>query len=125
MGLVLKAFVTEANYTDREVASWLIPFLPQRFGRLQKLWADGIYRGEEFIDEMRERTGITVEIVERDPLVKGFKLLPYRWVVERTFAWLSGYRRFSRDYEFLVQTSDAMIYAAMVHLMPRRLAPDR
>jgi len=122
---VLKAFVTEANCTDREVASWLIPFLPQRFGRLQKLWADGSYRGEEFIDEMRERTGITVEIVERDPSVKGFKLLPYRWVVERTFAWLSGYRRFSRDYEFLVQTSDAMIYAAMVHLMLRRLAPDR
>jgi transposase len=55
----------------------------------------------------------------------GFKLLPYRWVVERTFAWLSGYRRFSRDYEFLVKTSDAMIYAAMAHLMLRRLAPDR
>jgi putative transposase len=125
MGMVLKAFVTEASYTDREVAGWLIPLLSARFPRLKKLWADGIYRGEEFIKEMRERTGITVEIVERDPAIKGFQKLPYRWVVERTFAWLSGYRRFSRDYEFLVQTSDAMIYAAMVHLMLRRLAPNR
>jgi putative transposase len=125
LGLVLKAFVTEAHYTDREVAAWLIPLLPHRFPRLEKLWADGIYRGKEFIAEMLEKAGITVEIIERDPSVKGFKLLPKRWVVERTFAWLSGYRRFSRDYEFLVTTGDAMIYAAMVHLMLRRLAPDR
>ncbi len=125
MGMVLKAFVTEANYTDRDVASWLIPLLPSRFTRLKKLWADGIYRGEEFIADMRQQTGITVEIVERDPQVKGYQKLPFRWVVERTFAWLSGYRRFSRDYELLVRTGDAMIYAAMVHLMLRRLAPNR
>jgi len=74
----------------------LIPLLPARFPRLKRLWADGIYRGAEFIDEMRERAKITVEIVERDPSVTGFKLVLYRWVVERTFAWLSGYRRFSR-----------------------------
>ena len=117
--------MTEASYTDREVASWLLPLLPARFPRLKKLWADGIYRGVEFIADRHEQSGIDVEIVERDPTVKGFKLLPYRWVVERTFAWLSGYRRFSRDYEFLVKTSDAMIYAAMAHLMLRRLAPDR
>ena len=121
---MLRVFVTEANSTDREVASWLIPLLPARCPRLKKLWADGIYRGAEFIADMHERSGIDVEIVERDPTVKGFKLLPFRWVIERTFAWLSGYRRFSRDYELLVKTSDAMIYAAMVHLMLRRLAPD-
>jgi putative transposase len=125
MGMVLKAFVTEASYTDREVASWLIPLLPARFPRLKKLWADAIYRGEAFIADMRTEAHIELEIVERDPTVKGFKLLPFRWVIERTFAWLSGYRRFSRDYELLVKTSDAMIYAAMVHLMLRRLAPDR
>jgi putative transposase len=125
MGMVLKAFVTEASYTDRDVASWLIPLLPARFPRLKKLWADGIYRGEDFIADMRTEAHIELEIVERDPTVKGFKLLPFRWVIERTFAWLSGYRRFSRDYELLVKTSDAMIYAAMVHLMLRRLAPDR
>ena len=125
LGLVLRAFVTEANYTDREVASWLIPLLTTCFPRRKKLWADGIYRGAEFIADMHDQAGIDVEIVERDPTVKGFKLLPYRWVVERTFAWLSGYRRFSRDYELLVKTSDAMIYAAMTHLMLRRLAPVR
>ncbi len=125
LGLVLKAFVTEANYPDREVAGWLIPLLPASFPRLKKLWADGIYRGVDFIADLFTRTGIHLEIIERDPTVKGFKLLPRRWVVERTFAWLSSYRRLSRDYELLVATSDAMIYAAMVHLMLRRLAPDR
>jgi hypothetical protein len=93
--MVLKAFVTEANYTDREVASWLIPGLPTRFPRLRKLWADGIYRGAEFIDEMRERTGITVEIVERDPSVNGFKLLPYRFcggAYFRLAIWLSPFQ---------------------------------
>ena len=117
--------MTEGSYTDREVASWLIPLLPAPLPRLKKLWADGIYRGADFIADMYEQSGIEVEIVERDPAVKGFKLLPYRWVIERTFAWLSSYRRFSRDYELLVKTSDAMIYAAMVHLMLRRLAPVR
>jgi hypothetical protein len=94
MGMVLKAFVTEANYTDREVASWLIPRLPTRFPRLKKLWADGIYRGPEFIHEMRERTGIIVEIVERDPSVKGFKLLPYRFCRRAYFRLVVGLSSF-------------------------------
>ena len=122
LGLVLRAFVTEANCTDREVAGWLIPLLPARFPRLRKLWADGIYQGLAFIQKLYEQCGIQLEIIEREPGTKGFTLLPKRWVVERTFAWLSSYRRFSRDYELWVTTSDAMIYAAMVHLMLRRLA---
>jgi len=65
-----------------------------------------------------------LEIVKRDKGVKGFQVLPRRWVVERTFAWLSFYRRLSKDYEVLTETSEAMIYAAMVHLMVRRLAPN-
>ncbi len=121
MGLVLKAFVTEANYQDREVASWLLPLLPKSFPRLTKLWADGGYTGE-WLEELPSDFPIQVEIVEREPGQRGFNLLPKRWVVERTFAWLSHFRRLSKDYEYWVKTADAMIYAAIVRLMLGRLA---
>ena len=119
-GFVLKAFVTEAHYQDGTVASWLVEWLAQHFPRLAKIWADRAYRGR-FVDEA-ETHGIDVEIVVPDPGQKGFQVQPRRWVVERTFAWLSNYRRLSKDFEEWMQTSDAAIYAAMSHLMVRRLA---
>jgi putative transposase len=63
-----------------------------------------------------------LEIVKRSDDVKGFVPLPRRWVVERTFAWLGNYRRLSKDYEYWVYSSDAMIYTALIHVMVRRLA---
>jgi putative transposase len=63
-----------------------------------------------------------LEIVKRSADIKGFQVLPRRWVVERTFGWLGRYRRLSKDYEGLPETSEALIYAAMIHLMVRRLA---
>lgn len=122
LGLVLKAFVTEADYQDRTVASWLIPLLPGKFPRLKKLWADGGYTGD-WVKSLPEDFPIDIEIVQREPGQRGFKVMPWRWVVERTFAWLNQYRRLSKDYEYLVTTADAMLYAAMVRLMLRRLAP--
>ena len=119
-GFVLKAFVTEANYQDGTVASWLVERLAQNCPRLTKIWADRTYRGR-FVDEAKAH-GINVEIVVPDPGQKGFQVQPHRWVVERTFAWLSHYRRLSKDFEQWMQTSDAAIYAAMSHLMVRRLA---
>jgi putative transposase len=119
-GFVLKAFVTEANYQDGTVASWLVTWLTKHFPRLAKIWADRAYRGR-FVDEAAAH-GIDVEIVEPQPGQKGFQVQPRRWVVERTFAWLSNYRRLSKDFEERVETSDAAIYAAMSHLMVRRLA---
>lgn len=119
-GLVLKAFVSEANYYDGTVGSWLLPGLRTRFARLKKLWADGTYAGE-FV-EQAEAIGIEVEITTRLSDLPGFQVIPHRWVSERTFAWLGNYRRLSKDYEYWVYTSDAMIYAAMVHVMVRRLA---
>lgn len=116
----MKAFVTEANYQDGTVASWLVAWLAQHFPRLVKIWADRAYRGR-FVDAA-EAQGIAVEIVRPDPGQKGFQVQPRRWVVERTFAWLSNYRRLSKDFEQWMQTSDAAIYAAMSHLMVRRLA---
>jgi putative transposase len=74
------------------------------------------------IDWVRNLAGWILQIVERAQEATGFVILPRRWVVERTFAWLGRYRRLSKDYEQLPETSEAMIYAAMVHLMLKRLA---
>ena len=120
LGLVLTAFVTEAHYYDGTVGAWLLPGLQKRFPRLSKLWADGTYTGE-FVERAADQ-GIEVEITTRLSDQPGFQVIPWRWVVERTLAWLGNYRRLSKDYEYWVYTSDAMIYAAMVHLMARRLA---
>jgi len=112
--------VGEANYYDGTVGTWLLPELFQRFPRLKKLWADGTYAGD-FVEQVRAY-GIDVEITTRLSDHPGFQVIPRRWVSERTFAWLGNYRRLSKDYEYWVYTSDAMIYAASVHLMTRRLA---
>ncbi len=119
-GLLLKTFVSEAHCADGTVGSWLLPSLHARFPRLQKLWADGTYRGR-FVERAAE-LGIDVEITTRLSERPGFQVVPRRWVSERTFAWLGHYRRLSKDYEYWGYTSDAMIYAAMVHIMVRRLA---
>ena len=117
---MLKAFVTEANYQDGTVASWLLRFLAALFPTLALIWADKAYRGQ-FVDEADE-LDIEIDIVSADPGQRGFQVQPRRWVVERTFAWLSNYRRLSKDYEQWVHSSDSMVYAAMTHLMIRRLA---
>jgi putative transposase len=119
-GLLLKAFVSEADCADGTVGVWLLPGLRECFPRLKKLWADGTYRGT-FV-EHGAAYGIEVEITTRLSDQPGFQVIPRRWVSERTFAWLGNYRRLSKDYEYWVYTSDAMIYAAMVHIMLRRLA---
>ena len=74
------------------------------------------------IDWVWRLAGWIFEVIKRTEEATGFVVLPRRWVVERTFAWLGRYRRLSKDYEQLPETSEAMIYAAMVHLMLRRLA---
>jgi putative transposase len=119
-GFVLKVFVTEANGHDGTVGGWLLPDLVRRFERLDKLWADGPYSGD-FVKQA-QAPGLEVEITTRLSDQPGFEVIPWRWVVERTFAWLGNYRRLSQDYAYWVYTSDAMIYAASIHLMTRRLA---
>jgi putative transposase len=121
LGLVMKAFVTEANYQEREVASWLLPLLSEKLPRLKKIWADGAYTGA-WLDQLPATCSIEVEIVQPEPGQRGFQVIPKRWVVERTFAWLNQYRRLSKDYEYWMTTADAMIYAASIRLMLRRLA---
>jgi putative transposase len=117
---VLKAIVSEANYYDGTVDSWLLPGLRARFPRLQKLGADGTYAGE-FV-EKAHAIGIDVKITSRLSDLPGFQVIAHQWVSERTFGWLGNYRRLSKDYEYWVYTSDAMIYTTMMHVMVRRLA---
>jgi putative transposase len=120
-GLLLKVLVFEADLQDRTVAPWLLLTVHLVFSRLQLIWADGGYSGE-LVTWVQRICGWTLEIVKRSDNRIGFQVLPRRWVVERTFGWLNRWRRLSKDYEVLPQTSQALIYATMSLIMTRRLA---
>ena len=96
-----------------------------RFPRLRLLWADGGYHARPLIDWAKQALGWVLEIVKKKEGQKGFEVLPRRWVVERTFAWLGRCRRLSKDYEAMPQSEEAMVYLAMIHLMVRRLQPAK
>ncbi len=120
-GLLLRVVVHAASVQDRDGAKLVLAKARARCPRLQLLWADGSYAGQ-LIDWVRAKCGWVLEIVKRPAEARGFQVLPRRWVVERTFAWLGRYRRLSKDYEYLTASSEAMIYVAMIHLMLVRLA---
>jgi putative transposase len=121
LGLVLAVVVHSAAIQDRDGAKLVLNKLGGRFPRLRLLWADGGYAGK-LVDWVRETWGWLLTTVTRSDDQRGFQVLPRRWVVERTFAWLDRYRRLSKDYEYLTETAEAMIYVAMIHLMVVRLA---
>ena len=98
--------------------------LAGRMPRLERIWGDGGYAGQ-LVDWVRETTGWELAIVKRADDLRGFVVLPKRWIVERTFACLNKCRRLRTDYEHLVASSEAMIRLAMIGLMARRLAPAR
>ena len=118
-GLPVAVVVTSAAVNDKAGARLLLAAVREALPRLKKLWADAGYRSGPLAAEARAQ-GIELEVVERHA-GGGFVVMARRWVVERTFAWLSRYRRLSKDYEYLPETSEAMIYAAMSRLMLRRL----
>ena len=120
LGLVMAVVVHAANIQDRDGAKLVVAKLCGLFSRLSLIWADGGYAGK-LIDWVKEIGTWTLEIVKRSDDVTGFKILPRRWVVERTFAWLGKYRRLSKDYETLTHSSETMIYLAMTNLMIHRL----
>ena len=121
IGLLLMVVVHAANIQDRDGAMLVLGKALGKFSRLQLIWADGGYAGK-LIDWTKQFCNWILEIVKRSDDVKGFQVLPRRWVVERTFGWLNRYRRLSKDYEGLPETSESMIYAAMSHLMVKRLS---
>ena len=105
---------------DRDGAKLVLAKLKGSFARLQLIWADGGYSGK-LTDWVHKCGGWILEIVKRSDDMKGSEVLPHRWIVERTFGWLGRYRRLSKDYEELPETSESMIYPAMINLMTRRL----
>ena len=122
LGLVLLVLVLPANIQDRDAARQLLEnFFRSRSPRhLKHLWADGGYAGA-LVGWAMKLWRCTVEIVKRTN-APGFRVLPRRWVVERTFGWLGRYRRLNRDYERQAQTGEIMVYLAMIRLMLARLA---
>jgi putative transposase len=140
LGLVVAAHVTAADTSDRDGAAELLRRLDWRaLPRLRHGWVDQGYRGA-FLNWVQASFGLRLEVVRRAdggrqgrwlapgapaPVVPRFAVVPRRWVVERTFAWLGRFRRLSKDYEFSSETSQAVIYLATCQLLVRRLAPRR
>ena len=125
LGLPICVFVSAADLADRDGLMELLKrYFADGLRRLRKLWVDGGYRGDAlkaWVSSLKQTHKIDLEVVQRES--KGFEVMKWRWVVERTFAWLLNFRRLSKDYEVLTQNSEALIYIAMIHLLIKRLAP--
>jgi transposase len=136
-GLLLRVVVHAADIQDRDGGLLVLTELPADLPRLRHLWVDAGYRGR-FVDWVQTTLAWSVEVVqhwwtgvravwvaegaEPPTIPTGFQVLPRRWVVERTFAWLGRHRRLSKDYEALSSTEEAWISLAMIRLMVARLA---
>jgi putative transposase len=124
LGLLLAVLVTAASVPDAHAAADLLAALPlDQFPRLAVVWADSAYATTALAEEVAFWGQYELAVVRRPAGATGWVLLPQRWVVERTFAWLLRYRRLSRDYERRPESSEAMIYVGMIHVMLRRLEP--
>ncbi len=114
--------VHAADVQDRDGAKLVLAKLLGGFPRLALIWADGGYAGQ-LLGWAQAAGRWTIEVVPKPAEQRGFAVLPKRWIVERTFAWLGRYRRLSKDYEERPGSSETMIRIAMIHLMLHRLAP--
>lgn len=113
--------IEPGNVSDRTGAKLLLSGLKPLLPRMKHLWADGGYESNKLSGWIQEENEWELEIVKR--IGKEFELLPWRWIVERTFAWLSRNRRLSKDYEWKVQTSETILQLGMIRLMLNRVAP--
>jgi putative transposase len=124
LGLLMTIVVTAASVQERDGARLAFARIDGAGKKLRRVWVDGGYRGPALACWIRARFRFVLQVVLRGEEQLGFVVLPRRWVVERTFAWLNLYRRLSKDYEVLTDNSEAMIYIAMSRLMLRRLKPS-
>lgn len=120
-GLLLVVIVTVAGLQDRDAAHRLAAAVRAKFSTITLIWADGGYAGR-FITWAKTVLHLDTVVVKRSDDATGFTVLPRRWVVERTFAWISKYRRCVRDYETRADTHETMVQLSMIMLMSRRLA---
>ena len=129
LGLLLCVVVTAACVWESAGARLVLSRMPGGCKKLRKVWVDGGYFGTLLEWAWQrwqrwQRLRVVLEVVKRPPEQQGFAILPRRWVVERTFAWLSHHRRLSKDYERLIPTSETFIQISMMRLMLRRLHPN-
>jgi transposase len=125
LGPLLVVMVTSASVQDRPGGRKILQRLADRFPSIALVWADGGYANSidnTLIGWAQTTLGLLLQIIKRSDDVKGFQILPRRWVVERTFGWLVRNRRLARDYERLTTNSETMIKIAMIRLMTLRLA---
>lgn len=123
MGNLLHVIILPADIQDRDGAQRLLEAVPSAlWERLQRIWADGGYRGH-LVQWVKDTFEGVLDIVLRSEDATGFEVLPKRWIVERTFAWLGRYRRLSKDYEQRLEHSQGMVWMASVHHLLKRLAP--
>jgi len=124
LGLLLGVVVTAADIGDRAAAKVLLAQVADAHHRLELVWADGGYTGS-LVEHCLATLALVLQVVKRSDDQKGFVVLPKRWIVERTNAWLMRTRRLARDYERRTTSAEAMVYWSMVLLMTRRLARSR
>lgn len=124
LGLIITVVVTSAGTDDRQgLVELMTRYFADGVKRLRKVWVDGAYRAEwleDWVWGLKQTHKIALEVVEKEG--KGFQVIPWRWVVERTFAWLLNDRRHSRDYEGSTANSEAMIQISMIRLLLKRFA---
>lgn len=121
-GLLVGAAVHRADIQDRDGAPDVLRSIAKAFPWLRHVFADGGYAGDKLDSALKQVGTWTLEIVRRCDQAKGFVVLPRRWVVERTFAWLGRNRRLAKDFEASAATAKAWLYAASVKLLIRRIA---
>ncbi len=122
LGLLLAVVVHAADWQDQDGAEWVLEKLGEQFRRIKVVFGDIAYGRSGLPDWVQETFGWILQTVLRPVGVKGFVVLPKRWIVERTFAWLARHRRHSKDYEKTTASSEAITYIAMISLMSKRLA---
>ncbi len=122
LGLMVGLVVHGADIQDRDGAPAVLHSVRHRYPWLRHVFADGGYGGEKLRSRLSSIGAWTVQVVKRTDKIKGFQLLPRRWVVERTFAWLGRCRRLARDFEASIASAEAWIIIANIRLLTRRLA---
>ena len=122
VGLLVGLVVHSAGIQDRDGAPDVLKAIVQRYPSLRHIFADGGYAGPKLRDALKDLGRWTVQIVKRADTAKGFEVLPRRWVVERTFAWLNRCRRLSKDWEKSIASAEAWILIAHIRRVTRHLA---